>query len=211
MKTELLISALAQDNDPGRSFRRTVATALLVGCCVAMIMFVIGMGPRPDFDEATHTVRFLFKFVFTILLAVIATAFAIRCCRPGASLGLIGRALAIPPLLLVIAVIAELILVPRSLWIARLVGSNSRFCLTLIPLLSIGPLISFLIALRRGAPSSPGLAGAIAGLASGGIAATFYAANCFDDSPLFVAFWYPLAISIVVTTGYLAGRQCLRW
>lgn len=150
MKTEFLISALAQDNAPGRSFRQTIAIAFLAGCCVAAAVFVIGMGPRPDFSEAMHTVRFPFKFVVTILLAATASAFVIRYSRPGAKLGWIGRALVIPPLLLASAAIAELILVPKSLWMTRLIGSNSRFCLTLIPLLSIGPLACLLMALRKG-------------------------------------------------------------
>lgn len=211
MKTEFLISALAQDNAPGWSLKQTIALALLAGSCVAAAVFAVGIGPRPDFAEAAHTVRFPFKFVVTILLAITASAFAIRYSRPGARLGWVGRALVIPPLLLAAAVIVELILVPKSLWMTKLIGSNSRFCLTLIPLLSIGPLACLLMALRRGAPSNPGAAGAIAGLASSGIAATFYASNCFDDSPLFVAFWYPLAISIVVAIGYVAGRKYLRW
>jgi hypothetical protein len=44
------------------------------------------------------------------------------------------------------------------------------------------------------------LAGAIAGLAASGIAATFYATNCTDDSPLFVITWYPLATGFVALT-----------
>jgi hypothetical protein len=36
-------------------------------------------------------------------------------------------------------------------------------------------------------------------LAASGIAATFYAANCTDDSALFVITWYPIAILIVTT------------
>ena len=93
----------------------------------------------------------------------------------------------------------------------RLVGHNARFCLTLIPLLSIGPLVCLLAALREGAPSSPGLAGAVAGLGASGIAATFYAANCTDDSALFVITWYPIATLIVTIAGYLIGRKLLRW
>ncbi|HZC95311.1 MAG TPA: NrsF family protein, partial [Bradyrhizobium sp.] len=77
--------------------------------------------------------------------------------------------------------------------------------------LAIGPLICLLAALRRGAPSNPGLAGAMAGLAAGGIAATFYAANCNDDSPLFVATWYPIAVLAVTLAGYFIGRRLLRW
>jgi hypothetical protein len=55
------------------------------------------------------------------------------------------------------------------------------------------------------------LAGAVAGLAASGIAATFYASNCTDDSPLFVITWYPIAILIVAAVGYLIGRKLLRW
>src|SRR5271170_7814640 len=106
---------------------------------------------------------------------------------------------------------SELLILPESQWMPRLVGHNARFCLTLIPLLSIGPLACLLAALREGAPSRPGLAGAVAGLAASGIAATLYAANCSDDSALFVITWYPIATLIVTTAGYLIGRKLLRW
>ena len=65
--------------------------------------------------------------------------------------------------------------------------------------------------MRQGAPEKPGFAGAMAGIAASGIGATFYAANCTDDSPLFVALWYPMAIAIVAAIGYVAGRRLLRW
>jgi hypothetical protein len=51
----------------------------------------------------------------------------------------------------------------------------------------------------------------MAGLAAGGIAATFYATNCADDSPLFVATWFSLATLIVAASGYLMGRRLLAW
>ena len=54
-------------------------------------------------------------------------------------------------------------------------------------------------------------AGAVAGLAAGGIAAAIYAWHCPDDSPLFLATWYSLAIAIVVAAGFLLGRRLLRW
>jgi len=65
-------------------------------------------------------------------------------------------------------------------------------------------------ALRQGAPSNPGWTGATAGLAASGIAATFYAANCNDDSPLFVATWYPIAILAVSAAGCLIARRALK-
>jgi hypothetical protein len=51
----------------------------------------------------------------------------------------------------------------------------------------------------------------MAGLAASSIAAAFYAMNCFDDSPLFVITWYPLAIFGVTCAGYLAGTRYLQW
>jgi hypothetical protein len=154
---------------------------------------------------------FLFKFVVTVSLAVTAIWVTLSVGRPGGSLAHRGVALAIAPALLACAAVVELLVLPESQWMPRLVGHNARFCLTLIPLLSIGPLACLLAALREGAPSSPGLAGAVAGLGASGIAATLYAANCSDDSALFVITWYPIATLIVTTAGYLIGRKLLRW
>ena len=91
----------------------------------------------------------------------------------------------------------------------RATGTCAFLMLTVI--LSIGPLACILLALRQGAPTEPGRAGAVAGLVSGGIAAALYASHCTDDSPLFVATWYSLAIGVVVLAGYIAGSRLLRW
>ena len=112
---------------------------------------------------------------------------------------------------MVAALIVELAVVPSSLWATRLVGSNVVLCLTFIPLIGIGPLAIFLAALRFGAPTRPRVAGAVAGLLAGGLAATFYAAHCFDDLPLFVATWYPLAIVGLACLGALAAPRVARW
>jgi hypothetical protein len=44
-----------------------------------------------------------------------------------------------------------------------------------------------------------------------GLAGALYAVNCTDDSPLFVAVWYSLAIVTVSFVGAVAGRKLLRW
>ena len=61
----------------------------------------------------------------------------------------------------------------------------------------------FLAVLRYGATTRPGFAGAMAGLLAGGLAATFYAAHCPDDSPLFVATWYTIAIAAMALASAL--------
>ena len=210
MKTDDLIELLVKDLAPWR-FRSILAGAVAGGIIIAAILFFVGIGFRPDISEAVKSNRFLFKFAVTVSLAITAIWVTLSVGRPGGSLAHRGLALAIAPALLVCAAMVELLVLPESQWTPRLVGHNARFCLTLIPLLSIGPLACLLAALREGAPSSPGLAGAVAGLGASGIAATFYAANCTDDSALFVITWYPIATLIVTTAGYLIGRKLLRW
>jgi hypothetical protein len=83
--------------------------------------------------------------------------------------------------------------------------------MTAIPLLSLPLLAAALIALRHGAPARPALTGALAGMLSAGLAATLYAAQCTDDSPLFVATWYTIATAMVAAIGALAGSKLLRF
>jgi hypothetical protein len=93
----------------------------------------------------------------------------------------------------------------------RLVGNNSKVCLIAIPLLSLPPLAAALIGLRHGAPARPAVAGAVAGLAAAGLAATLYASHCTDDSPLFVATWYTVATALVTAIGAFIGSRVLRF
>lgn len=210
MKTDDLVELLAKDQAPWR-FRSVLAAAVVGGILVAAILFFAGVGFRSDIAEAVKSGRFLFKFVVTISLAVAAIWVTLSVARPDNSPPRRGLALVVAPALLAAAAAIELLVLPESQWMPNLVGHNARFCLTLIPLLSIGPLACLLVALREGAPSNPGLAGAVAGLAASGIAATFYAANCTDDSALFVITWYPISILMVTAMGYLIGRKWLRW
>jgi hypothetical protein len=212
VRTDHLINALVQDQPPSpRWLNHVLSLAVAAGTIAAGSLFFLEIGFRPDLGQAVETVRFLFKFVVTLSLAVTATGLLSCLARPGAVTRPWVRALATPALLLGLAVIAELVVTPAFTWRASLIGSNSRICLTLIPLLAIAPLACLLLALRQSAPTRPGLAGAVAGLAASGIAATFYAANCTDDSGLFVATWYPLAAAIVVAIGYTIGSRILRW
>ncbi|MCC8955385.1 DUF1109 family protein [Bradyrhizobium sp. Pear77] len=211
METETLLEALAADTLNSWKPEKSIRLALIAGNVIAGIAFFVGIGFRPDILFAMGTSRFLVKFAVTLPLVFAATAAMLRAAQPGTSFGVRGWALAISPLVLVLAVLIEIVTVPPPFWGSRMVGTHALNCLTLIPLLSIGPLACFLLALREGAPTRPGLAGAIAGLAASGIAATFYATNCTDDSPLFVVIWYPLAVGFVTLIGFLSGRRFLRW
>lgn len=212
MDTNDLIKALAADTRrPGLSMNAVWFAACAGALVLAGLVFSVLLGPRPDIAIVAETVRFLFKFVVTIALAAAAFGAMRVAAWPEADLRKLLPYLAIAPALVVGGVVLELFAVPRDAWATRLIGTNSLLCLTFIPLIGLAPLGLFLLALRYGAPSRPALSGALAGLAAGGIAATFYAAHCPDDSPLFVATWYTIAVLGLALLGILGARWLVRW
>ncbi|MGH6862800.1 MAG: NrsF family protein [Methylocella sp.] len=212
MKTGDLIRALAADSEvrpmpPGRA----LALATIPGVAVALGLHFAVLGLRPHLLSLLGEPRLLFKLCLTVLLAALSGALVSRIARPGAGVRRAALMLAIVPALLTVANLAELLAVPAAEWGQRLVGTNAKFCLESIPFLAAAPLVAALLALRQGAPEHPALAGAAAGLFAGAIGAACYATHCPDDSPLFVAAWYSLAIGLVTATGALAGSRLLRW
>ncbi|RUU11123.1 DUF1109 family protein [Mesorhizobium sp. USDA-HM6] len=212
MRTEDLIKALDADaSSKAMPLGLAWWAAFGVAVVVAAGVFFMTIGPRPDIMPAMHTMRFMSKFVFTLTLAASAFALIRALSTPGAATKRAMALMLAAPVLVAVAVILELFVVPEADWGRRLVGSNMMICMSFIPLIGIGPLAIFLGMLRYGAPTRPVLAGAVAGLLAGGLSATFYAAHCFDDSPLFVATWYTIAIAILTALGALGGRLFVRW
>ncbi len=212
MRTSELIAALASDPIPEPiQLGRRVAFALALGLIGSLAIFVLLSGPRPDIAEAIRTVRFNLKFVDAFAFALPSLLLALRLARPDAKSRALALWLLAPIALLAAAVVIELLVVPQDEWLQRLIGTKSMHCMSMIPLMAAPLLAGMIWALRAGAPLHPGLTGALAGAASAGIAALLYASSCPDDSPLFVATWYPLATFICMGVGALVGRRLLAW
>ena len=173
-------------------------------------MFFAALGVRPDVMTAMHNPFFDLKFVVTLALAISAIAVSLHLSRPEALLRGWAWLLLVPAGLLAAGIGGEMMMPQRLPMMTRLVGSNSRVCMTAIPLLSLPLLAGALIGLRHGAPARPAVAGAIAGMLSAGLAATLYASHCTDNSPLFVATWYTIATALVAAIGALAGSRVLQ-
>jgi hypothetical protein len=212
METEQLIRTLAADNPHrARPVGFVLALGLLAAAPVSLAMFLMTLGVRPDVMTAMHNPFFDLKFLVTLALAISAIAVGLHLSRPEASLKNWGWLLLIPAGIIAAAIGGEMMMPQRLPMMTRLIGSNSRVCVTAIPLLSLPLLAGALIGLRHGAPARPALAGALAGLISAGLAATLYASHCTDDSPLFVATWYSIATALMTAVGALVGAKVLRF
>jgi hypothetical protein len=212
METDQLIRTLAADNAHRvRPVGFVLALALLAAAPVSVAMLFAGLGVRPDLMTAMRNPFFDLKFAVTLALAIPAIAISLHLSRPEAALRGWKWLLLIPVGLLLAGIASEMMMPQRLPMMTRLVGNNSRLCMTAIPLMSLPLLVAALIGLRHGAPTRPAVAGAIAGLLSAGLAATLYASHCTDDSPLFVATWYTIATALVTAIGALAGSRVLRF
>ena len=212
METDQLIRTLAADSaHRARPVGMVLTLALRAAAPVSMAIFFASLGVRPDVMTAMHNPFFDLKFAVTLALATSGVAVGLHLSRPEASLHGWAWLLLIPAGVLAGGIASEMMLPQRLPMMTRLIGSNSRVCLTAIPLISLPLLAAALLGLRHGAPTRPALTGAIAGLLSAGLAATLYASHCTDDSPLFVATWYTIATALVAAIGALAGSRVLRF
>ena len=212
METDQLIRTLAADNtERARPVGFVLALALVAAAPVSVVMFFATLGVRPDVMTAMHNPFFDLKFAVTLALAISAIVVSLHLSRPEALLRGWALLLLIPAGILAAGIGGEMMMPQRLPMMTRLIGQNSRACMTAIPLMSLPLLAGALVGLRHGAPARPAIAGAIAGLLSAGLAATLYASHCTDDSPLFVMTWYSIATALVTAIGALVGSRVLRF
>lgn len=211
MRTDHLIEVLAADaGAPMAHARHGLWSAWLIGGAGAAVLLLATIGARTDLAAALTTWRFDLKLFLVVAAVAAALIDCQSCLRPDARRTVHWPTLAVA-LLLLSSVIVELAITPWMQWGTKLVGTNSLVCLVAVPALAIVPFITIFWAVRRGAPASPTVAGAAAGRLAATTAAAFYALHCFDDSPLFVATWYSIAIAALSFIGALLGRRALRW
>lgn len=210
MKTDDLIGALAADRVVER---HAVGRALLVAMPLGLLAAAgfLGMeGLRQGLTSPETLAIVLRKLACTGSLAVVAGVFALRGARPqGDSRALV--LLAVPFAVLAWLVVGEIARLGLADWRARMMGEFSWLCTLAIAVMAAPLLAAFLWAMSRGAAERPAFAGALAGLAAAGIAASVYALHCTDDSALFVLTWYGLAGALAAGAGALAGRRALAW
>ena len=214
MRTDELINTLVADHalrPKPKPVGQGLVMAIIGGLAISLALISLTLGVRPDIVPALGTWRFDLKLIDNLVLVIAATWVALRLSSPTTTpLSAMG-ALFVPALLLLGAVVYELVIIPASAWPSRAMGVNGIMCLASIISLSVLPLTATIYALRQGAPTSPAVMGAVAGLLAGALGATVFAMHCTNDSPLFVAIWYTLAIGLVSMLGLLVGRHALRW
>lgn len=211
MKTDNLIAALAADNQTEPPMRAVLWPALGLALAGAVLVVWVSLGFRGDLLASLVNPLSLMRFLLTAALGIIGVRLALMLARPeGRSLARLWP-VAVPVGVALGLLVWAYVTTPAEGRQMALVGKTMVTCLVMIPLLSVLPVAAILLGLRRGATTSPALAGFAAGLGGSGLAAMAYAMHCIEDSPLFYVTWYGLAIGGVTVLSTLIGARVLRW
>jgi len=211
VKTEDLIEALALDTAPAKAVSPRLAVAAVLGGLMAFALVALWLGFRPDLAQAPSTRMFWMKAFYTSLLALGGFWAVERAARPMGS----------PRKGMILALSVFFLWVALCVWrfmgaapadrMPMLMGQSWRICTLNILVLGLPILAATLVVVRGLAPTRLTLAGAAAGLFSGGLGATIYGLHCPEHAMAFVAIWYTLGVAAVTAIGALLGPWVLRW
>ncbi|MFD0979315.1 NrsF family protein [Tropicimonas aquimaris] len=213
MKTEDLIASLAAEPLPpaGPSLERRAAGGLAAGAFVTLALFAVVLGPRAGLGVALSDPVTLAKTVLPLLLGVLSLGLVLRASRPAAPSGAASKVIWAVPATVAALFAWSFATTAAGQRLADFVGHSIHVCLPSITVLSLPILAGLLTGLRKGAPVNPVRCGALAGLASAGLATAIYSLFCTEDTPLFYGIWYSLGILIVAGLGAILGNRFLRW
>lgn len=209
--TNDLIEALALDAGPAPKVSARLVGAAALGALAAFVLVAAWLGFRPDIAEAPATRMFWMKAFYTGLLGLAGFLCVERLSRPVGS-PRSGLMLASGVFLLLAAVgLFRFMHADPADRMPMLMGQSWKVCPRNIVALGLPILAATLLAVRGLAPTRLVLAGAAAGLFSGGVAATIYGLHCPEHTMAFVAVWYSLGVALVTALGAAVGPWALRW
>ena len=213
MNTDDMIERLVQDGNHGwrLSVWRSLTVAMLAGGALAFALLLMTLRLRPDWAEAIGMPMVWVKMGFTLTLAAAGFVAVRRVSTPGLGIKTLPFLLAAPVIGVWAVALFGIRQVPAAEVPDYVLGSTWSVCALLIAMLSVPIFVCVLWVMRQLAVTRPTIAGGVAGLFSGAMAASVYGLHCPEVSPAFVGIWYVLGILIPTLTGLLIGRRVLSW
>ncbi len=214
MKTDELVEMLARGAEPvpRHAAGNRLLAVVALGMPLTVVLVAVSFGIRHDLGRALGEPLFWIKFGVPLAVAIAAGLSLRRLTSPGVPAGPAWRLGAFTVLALWVLAALQWTGLSEAARAEALWGSTWRVCSMSIAAVSLPLLVSMLTLLRGlAAPTRPALAGAAAGLLSGGLGTIAYALHCPEPGLAFVAVWYMLGVAIVSGVGAALGRRMFRW
>lgn len=177
---------------------------------IAVYVWVRGM--RPDMPEAMGSMAFWWKAASLTVLALIGGATALGAFDPTRSpqRGLRGFAIA-AAVAIAIGWGIDAASAGVGPLLVRLDWREGVRCVGAVVVLSIPALLALGVLMRRGAATDPGGTASAVGLTAAAWGGAVFVLACPHDDPLYVAFWFAVAIGIVAWLARLILPRLTRW
>ncbi|MCB2059195.1 MAG: DUF1109 domain-containing protein [Novosphingobium sp.] len=210
--TENLISGLVDELQPVRPLRFWRGLGLaLAAMALTVIMVVTLGGVRPDLAAGRPDAMFLIASGLFLLLGLAAavTVVVMGSPRVGNSHDGWRWAAAMAGLL----PLAALLLALGDFHAAWIASEPEHGLLCTVYSLGLGLLTGAMLVLwlRRGAPTSPGYAGLLTGIAAGCAGVFAFSFACPFDSIMHIGLWHGLAVAVSAFAGWLIVPRLVRW
>ncbi len=211
-KMDTLISGLVEDLEPVRPFRFSRGLGLALGGFGLALLLAVTLGVvRPDVAAGHPAGIFLLANGLFLLLGLACAAAVVSMASPrvGNPRNGWGWAVAMAGLLPISAGILALIEGTQA-WQASEPG-HGVICLAFACVLGLfvaGALVAWL---RRGAPTSPQLAGLLTGIAAGCGGVFAFSFVCTSNAIMHIGLWHGLAVTISAAAGRLIVPPMVRW
>lgn len=205
-----LIQALLDDFEPARPRRRWLIV-LAVGLLTAAlsVVSIVALGLRPHWQWMWQAPPLFVRNLILLLLGVTAGVAAVSSGRPGSrSAKLVAPLLIFTGISGVLGILAALPLTGMS---ARLFPTHGLQCVTLTLLYAAAVSVLLTLWVRRDAPVNLGTTAWLIGLCGGALGAFAYSWHCPHDDPLYLGFWYALAVLLAALCARHLLKPLLRW
>ena len=210
MDTSALIRQLAADSRPFQPLAQPWArTMRWVAWSLIPLLAVAVLWPHPAISTALD-VRFFVAQAAALATGIIAAAAAFASVVPGYSRR--GAFLVLIPLAIWLSVLGHACVLDWSTtaqW-----GAILRLHWACVPdtlLAGALPAVALIVMLRKGAPMTPSLTTALAGVAGAGLANVVMRVVHASDASLVVLVWHVLAVFAASAASALLGRWIFTW
>jgi hypothetical protein len=211
MRTEDLVSGLAQDAGPAPNPATTLAAGIVPGAAISLTLMLAILGLRPDMATAVATPMFWMKLAYALALAAVAAPLVLELARPTGRVTRLAYLFLAPVAVFVLMAIYRVANAAPDARLQLFMGSSAAVCSSRIVLLSLPILVGALISLRRLAPTRLESTGAVAGILAGAAGTFVYALHCAESASPFVVVWYTIGMAATAIVGAIVGRLALRW
>jgi hypothetical protein len=213
MPSDFLIDRLVADLRPVHRPSTLRQSGVLGALAAIELAGFLGLGTlRPDITTAVGLSVFWWKMGGLLVLALFATAIALRSFQPTSSPQTDLRRWTIVLTALVVLgwVIEAGTSTPGGL-ADRLMWHMGVECLTVMTILSLPPVLALGFLMRRGAPTDLAASATATGAAAGTLGAFIFAFHCPSDDPFYIVFWYSIGCGVITLLGRIFLPLVSRW